>query len=655
MTRADAFGFFWEEKPQVKKQGSKIPRTRVAPPIPETGWKPPKTFPRLDSTKLIGFDIETKDLDIKTKGPGVRRGAEIIGLSVATEDRGWYFPMRHTLGPNLDPAKVLAWAASKQGLANSSIKIGTNPLYDLDFLEEAGVKVGGTVYDVQVIEALLDENRKAYDLDTLATYWLGEGKNSAAAEDWIQQAYGTGEDFRAHLWQTPSQLVGPYAESDAVLPLRLFHAQMKSIREQGLEEVLSIETRLIPLLLAMRRRGVRIDLAEASQVDEELTELEQQDSKLLTSVVGREVNVNAAEDIARAFDAARIVYPTTATNKPSFTKSFLEHHEHPIAQAVCRIRKWRKFRDTFIRGYLFELHVKERIHCLFHQARSDEYGTVSGRFSSSLPNLQNIPHRDAQWGQRIRSIFKPEPGEAWVKFDWSQIEFRILTHYGKGDSAEQAQTLYNNDASTDFHSMVAGMTGVERGPAKNINFGLVYGMGKALLASQIGVPLHEAEPIFEQYHERFGFVREAYEQANYLAQRDGYIQTLLGRRRRFDLWEQRKNQGKRIALTLDAARIQWGDGIRRAYTHKALNSLIQGSAADLMKKAMVDIWESGICAVLGAPLITVHDELDWSAPKTRKAKQALQEVKHIMETCMKLSVPILAERTDGIDWGTTDE
>ncbi len=658
--RADSFGFFWEDRARESARGARQDRVRPIPPIPPTGWEPPKSFPRLSGAKLIGFDSETRDDDLRSKGPGVRRGAEIIGISVATEDRSWYFPMRHTMGENIDPEKVIQWAGSSDGLNNQIPKVGVNPLYDLDFFSAVGIEVGGTIYDVQMIEALLDENRRTYALDALANDYLGVGKNSKLLEEWIAEAYGVSQDFRADLWRAPSSLVGPYAEADAALPLQIFKKQLPQIRKQDLQQVFDIEVRLLPLLLAMRRRGVRVDLAHASEVDGRLTRLIQEDQDRLNQLAGREIGVTLPEDIGVLFDKLGLTYPRTpSTKKPSFTKEWLEHHPHPAAQLITAIRTWKKFQDTFIRGYIFDLNVGERLHCLFNQARGDEYGTVSGRFSSSLPNLQNIPHRDSLWGPLIRAAFVPEPGETWVKFDWSQIEFRILTHYGKGPAANKARQLYRVDPTADFHRMVANMTGVERGPAKNINFGLVYGMGRELLARQIGVDLSEAAPIFEKYHERFGFVRDAYNDCSFEARRDGYIKTLLGRRRRFDLWEKRgfsePGLERETGVSMEAARARWGNDIRRAYTHKALNGRIQGSAADLMKKAMVMVWESGVCSpkLLGAPLLTVHDELDWSARQDAACREALREVKNIMESCIKLRVPIIAEREDGPNWGNT--
>ena len=194
-----------------------------------------------------------------------------------------------------------------------------------------------------------------------------------------------------------------------------------------------------------------------------------------------------------------------------------------------------------------------------------------------------------------------------------------------------------------------------RKPAKNINFGLVYGMREKTMSVNLGRSLQATKLLFEMYHKRLPFVSATFEAAERVALNRGYTKTLLGRRSRFDLWESRKwddmQKEDAVPLHRDAALTTWGPNIRRAYAYRALNRMLQGSAADIMKKAMVDIWESGICDVLGAPLLTVHDELDWSAPRTPEAQEALKEAHYIMEHCVELRVPLYAERETGNDWG----
>jgi DNA polymerase I-like protein with 3'-5' exonuclease and polymerase domains len=273
-----------------------------------------------------------------------------------------------------------------------------------------------------------------------------------------------------------------------------------------------------------------------------------------------------------------------------------------------------------------------------------------------MPNLQNIPSRDEHWGPRIRALFLPDEGCSWVRHDWSQIEYRFLAHVGVGANANEVQKLYRDDPTTDFHQMVLDMIGwgpEMRKPAKNINFGLVYGMGTKLLAANLGMSVEQAKSkIFDVYHSKVPFVRDTYDRAAMLASTRGYVKTVYGRRARFPLFEPSSGWSDDVvALPEDEARAKWGGRIRRAFTHKALNRVLQGSAADLMKIAMRDIWKSGVYDVLPVAHLTVHDELDHSCPPGEAANAAVAEVRHLMENAMKLRVPILAAEERGPSWG----
>lgn len=665
--RRDSLGFFWTDLPPDPgtRQKRLVDPNRPLPPIPVTGWTAPKDFPRLDGAKVLALDTETKDPDLLEKGPGFRRDAHVIGLSVATNDRAWYFPMRHEVCPeqNLNPENVLAWARDEL-TRPGQLKVGANLLYDLDALASEGVEVEGPFYDVQCAEALINENRLHYNLDSLGRGYLSRGKEEAVLARWIKSAYET-TNYRQELWRAPPALVGFYGEQDAVLPLQIRQQQIPLLDADGLLELNNMEQALIPMLLSMRQRGVRVDLDRAEELNEQLTAEIGVQQNQLNVLAGCSVDVDSAATIARAFDKLGIAYPITAkTKKPSFIKEWLEHHPSEIARKITELRTLKKFRGTFIQGYILDLHVNGRIHCLFNQLKGDDYGTVSGRLSSSLPNLQNIPARDTKWGPLIRSIFIPDDGCDWAKPDWSQIEFRLVAHYGRGPSAEEVRRMYRDDPKTDFHLMVSQLVWGEkrakemRRPAKNINFGLVYGMGEETLADQVGITLEEARPIFSQYHAKMPFIKHdehsLYNEAQSAASSRGYIRTLLGRRRRFHLWEPYGRQADFVrALPLAEAQEKWGYKIRRAFTHKALNGLIQGSAADLMKKAMVDYWRSSARQILGAPMLTVHDELDFSVPKGDAGDKALAEVKEVMEHAVRLKVPVIVDITRGTNWGET--
>jgi len=641
---------------RAPKGASRAEVVRPMPRIPDTGWRPPSEFPRLEAAKVLAIDCETKDPNLPERGPGsIRRDGHIVGISVGTEDGGrWYFPMRHEVGGmNMDAEQVLRWARDEL-TRPGQIKVGANLMYDAEWLASEGVDITNgdpKFIDVQWMEALLDENARSYSLETLAQKYLGEGKASNELYQWCASAYGGVADSkqRANIYRAPACLVGPYAESDVDLPLRIAREQQKRLESEELCGVAELENALIPMLLAMRRRGVRVDLAAGNELNDRLA------AELAALQREHPVDMWAAAAIATRCDALGLEYPRTAKGAPSFTAAWLKAQEHPFLAALNKMRGIDKLRGTFIEGHALGHLVSGRVHAQFHPLRGDENGTVSGRFSSSLPNLQNIPSRDDTLAPLIRGLFLPDDGERWVRFDWSQIEYRALVHYARGGGADQARRMYRDDPTTDFHRMVSELTGIDRKPAKNINFGLVYGMGVKKMAASLGRSEEATRALFEQYHTTLPFVKATFNAASQMAALRGYTRTLLGRRRRFELWEPRQWDKTAEACGKEAAEAAWGKGIRRAYTHKALNSILQGSAADIMKKAMVAIWKSGVCKVLGAPLLTVHDELDWSAPATPEADEALRESQRIMEQCVSLRVPLRAEREEGPNWGNLTE
>jgi DNA polymerase I-like protein with 3'-5' exonuclease and polymerase domains len=628
MDRADAIGLWWADYPVERTREAR--QVRVVEP-PATGWEPPRGFPNLRGAKVLGLDTETKDLELEERGPGAVRGAaQAVGISIATEDASWYFPLRHEYplqaGMNQDPSKVFAWLADV--LAQPVPIVGANLLYDLEVLRAEGVPLPkGELFDVQYAEPLLDEEASTYELDALARKHLGTGKTTPQLYQWCAQSFGGKEDDsqRSNIWRAPPSLVGPYAEADALLPVKILAAQRKLLKEQELTDLFRLECGLIPMLLAMRFRGVRIDEEGANKAAAWLREhVKQAQAKI------PEVDVWSSASIARAFDKAGLIYPRTEAGNPSFTKQFLEGENHELAQAVLDVRLYEKAANPFVESYLLGNMHNGRVHCQFNPLRSRDYGTVSGRFSSSLPNLQNIPVRHAVIGPLLRSLFIPEEGCDWLKYDYSQIEFRALAHYAVGRNADLIRQQYIDDQSTDFHEATTGMVRkfteieLERRPAKNINFGLVYGMGKEKLLRSLGVGQDLGERLYEAYFTAMPFVRTTYKSAERLAKRRGYIRTFLGRRRRF-----KDEEG----------------------THKALNAVLQGTAADIIKKAMYDIYKSGVMDVIGAPHLTVHDELDWSIPRTREGIEAAMEVENILVNCVKLRVPLMVEVSKGKNWG----
>ena len=625
-------------------------------------WTPPDHFPDLSQAKTIAFDVETCDPHLKDLGPGCpRKDGYICGLSVGTDD-GWrgYFPMRHELGANLDPETVLRWAKTELGRPNQ-MKVGANLLYDLEWLSHEGVEVQGPLYDVQVAEPLLDENKFSYSLETLAQDYLGEGKVSNEMYEWLSSAYGgpatrkaqAGRIHRAH-----SAVVGPYAESDVDLPLRIMEHQLKRLHLDGLMDVFNLESSLLPMLIQMRKRGVRVDIPLAEKIDHALGLKIAEDNKRFVAVFGKNANPNIPETMAAFFDQEGVPYPRTKTGKPSITKEWMMVCPHPAGQLIREVRMWEKYRTTFVRGYILDAHVNGRIHGRFHPLKGDDNGTISGRYSSSMPNLENIPagEKDSttltidgevrKLGKWIRAMFVPDEGEVWSSDDYSQVEYRILCHYGTGDSAEKAKEMYRKDPTTDFHEM----TDLGRKRAKMINFGKAYGAGAPTLANNMGVSVPEAQEFIDQYDEKMPFVGELLKACSEVATNRGYVKTILGRRARFELWEERGSRRGEL-LPKDKATGKWGRKIQRARCYSALNRVIQGGAADIFKTALNKIQSAGIFNVLGCPVNLVHDEICWSIPPGKEAAQAHAEALDIMKAAVKLTVPLLVDSEMGPSWG----
>jgi DNA polymerase I-like protein with 3'-5' exonuclease and polymerase domains len=610
----------------------------------QTEWNEPEEYPDLRQYDEVAIDLETRDPNLKTLGSGsVIGNGEVVGIAVAVPGRKFYFPIAHGSGPNMDRKRTLEWF---QDILNTkAIKIFHNAMYDVCWIRQMGLKIEGLIVDTMIAASLVDENRFRYDLNSLSWDYLGHGKSEAAL---IEAAKSRGLDPKQDLWQLPAMEVGSYAEKDAELTLELWQIFKKEIIHQDIESVFNLETDLFPCLVDMRFLGVRVDSDKASRLKQEL---ETEEKKILSSISKEttlEPQIWAARSIAKVFDKLSLPYERTAkTGAPSFTKNFLQEHKHPVVQMIAKAREINKAHTTFIDTILRYEH-KGRIHADINQIRSDQGGTVTGRFSYSNPNLQQIPARNKDLGPLIRSLFLPDEGKKWGCFDYSQQEPRLVVHYAslhKFPSVYDVVDSYESDSGTDFHQVVADMAQIPRTQAKTINLGLFYGMGKAKLQAELGVSKEKAAELFDQYHAKVPFVKQLMNSAMNRAQERGQIRTLLGRLCRFHLWEP-NSFGMHKALPHEEALQEHGPGIKRAYTYKSLNKLIQGSAADMTKKSMLDLYKEGIIAH-----IQIHDELCVSVESDEQAKKIVE----VMENAVKLEVPNKVDYEYGKNWGTIND
>jgi DNA polymerase I-like protein with 3'-5' exonuclease and polymerase domains len=618
----------------------------------KTEWVPPVDLPDIFDAKQIAIDLETRDPNLKSLGPGwARKDGEVVGYAVAIDGWSGYFPVNHLGGGNLDRRLVERWM--KKVCECPAEKIFHNAQYDVGWLRAHGIEVKGRIIDTMVVTSLLDENRRSFSLNSVAYDYLNKVKSE---KELIESARAFGLDPKAEMWKMPSMYVGKYAEVDAELALELWNYFKVEIGKEGLHDIVDLELNLLPCLVDMTWRGVRVDLDAAERTKEALIKREASVNREIKKLVGRPVEIWAAQSLASAFDELSIPYPKTEKGAPSFTKGFLTDHEHELAKLVVEARSLNKIQGTFVATILKHVGDDGRIHGHINQIRSDDGGTVSGRISMSNPNLQQIPARDPELGPMIRSLFLPEEGEEWASIDFSQQEPRILVHYASvfGRSrnvplrgVEEFVHGYNNNPDMDFHTMVADMAQISRKQAKTINLGMMYGMGVNKLSEQLDIPIDDAKTLINQYHERVPFVkmlmRGVTDRLNDKASK-GAIRSLKGRKCRFDLWEPDTFEMNK-ALPYQEAVLEYGPTARlkRAYTYKALNRLIQASAADMTKQAMVNVYENGI-----VPLIQIHDELAISV----KDKEQADSVARIMEDSIPLEVPNACSVEIGKSWGT---
>jgi DNA polymerase I-like protein with 3'-5' exonuclease and polymerase domains len=609
----------------------------------QSDWVAPDSFPNLSNAKEIAIDLETCDPNMESMGPGwPRRDGYIVGYAVAVEGWAGYFPVAHSGGGNLDKRRVERWIVDI--LASPADKIMHNAAYDCGWLKASGFTINGRIIDTMIAAPLLDENRFSFALNSLGFDYLKETKSEAG----LKQAAG---DFGVHpkkeLWKLPAMYVGNYAEQDAALTLKLWQHFKIKLRQDDVESIFDLETRLLPVLLGITERGIRFDRDKCERTIDNLIKREKELHAMIESQSGISVDIWAAASIAKAFDRLNVAYPKTDTGLPSFTKSFLDECPHPVGKMIIEARETNKTHSTFLQPYLNFSAKDGRIHPHINQLRNDDGGTVSGRLSMNNPNLQQVPARHDIIGPMVRGLFLPEEGQLWASNDFSSQEPRLLVHYAsllELPGAEVMVDAYKANPDTDFHQMVADMAGIKRKAAKTIGLGLMYGMGVAKLANELDLTHEEAKDLIDTFHKKVPFLKGT---VNAVMRRidhpasGGAIRTLLGRKCRFPLWEPMQ-WGVNKALPYEQAVVEYGPRVKRSGTYKGLNRLIQGSAADQTKMAMVALHEAG-----EQLLLQVHDEIVLSVENRAQAERAAE----IMANCVKMEIPNRVDVEIGPNWG----
>lgn len=673
----------------------------IRPPAPKN-YRLPEKFPDFQSAKRISFDIEGKDPSLSDdRGPGWRRNAFMCGFTLAIADANGrpefveYYPTRHKGGPNLNEEAVLEWLTENLSFFQGEV-VGANLLYDFDAINNRYniPSPFAKFRDVQWAEALIDENAFNYMLQRLGKKYSGRGK----AVDELKALYGDG--YKERMDEIHPGHMRAYGIDDVLLPLEILSAQTKELANQNLTDVYDLECRLLPMLLYMRRKGQPVDLHAADELHDKFTKGRLKALQEATKVIDKRGFELTVENFGKpavlktALDHIGLTsYPRTPKEgRPSITDEWLEAQEHPFGKLLAAANKYDKALGTFVDGYVTDYAINGRVHCEFHPLRSvngkgKSNGTVAGRFSAVHPNLQNIPVRDEEIGPLCRGMFIPEADCDYFSGDYSQIEYREIVHaavvrarlpkekatklwgakngkeiWEKLQSAFSTQQAYINDPSTDFHTMMAKLTGLERKYAKSINFAVAFVMGLQAFAETLGwigtdgKPLQKAIDTLETYHGRVPFVKAVGQAMTHEAQESGYTESLLGRRAHYDLWEPRyREEGVQSKpMIKEEALKAYGEKIRRSMTHAALNRYTQMGGADMMKTTMVKVWESGLLDSDDLIVsLTVHDELDGSVARTARAQEKLRELQAIMEHAIPITVPTTTEFKTGKNWMET--
>ncbi len=586
----------------------------------------------LAAARPLAVDTETDSL--------VARASRLVGVSLAWNGGGGaYLPVGHKTGePQAawdDARPVLARVLEDPGVP----KAGQNLKYDRAALRAAGVVVQGIVFDTLIAAQLLDPGRTtSHRLDDLATRYLGVGMipySEVSRSGGVEQT----------LDQVGIAAVARYAVEDAVVALRLVAPLEAKLREEGLWRLFEeIEMPLVAILEEMEHEGVRIDVerlaAMGREIDAEMARLEGE----IFELAGHPFNVGSPPQLRTVlFDELKLQptgRKTTKTKAHSTSQEDLEAlaEDHPLPAKVLDYRELAKLKGTYVDALPKLVDPRDgRVHTQFHQL-----GAATGRLSSSDPNLQNIPIR-TPIGKRIREAFVPDQGSIFVSADYSQMELRILAHLSGDPELSEA---FRRDL--DIHRYTAALvTGVPleevtaemRSRAKAVNFGIIYGMSEFRLAREQGLTREDARAFIEAYFKRYPKVKGYLDSVMAEVQRTGQVRTLFGRIRRFPELRDATGQGMRLPR---AQR----DGLLR----QAVNAPIQGTAADIVKKAMSDVTARLAAEGLSARLLLqVHDELLLECPE-REAAATLVAVRESMEGAVRLSVPLRVEARTGATW-----
>jgi len=582
-----------------------------------------------------------------------RLDGRLVGISIATAHHTFYLPFGHKGGDNLDERIVIRYV--KDLCEKAPEILFANAPYDLGWLHTKGITCNKVVRDIQVAESLLDEERFSYSLDSISKDHLGVGKDEVLLRE-ISAIQGSEFNPKADLWKLPARYVGTYAEADARRTFDVYEKQKPMLRDQGLWDLWEMECAITKISHRMTTEGIRVDIAEAERINHDLIKEE----TLLKRKF--QFDIWSTNQIAQYCDKEGVSYPLTPKGNPSITKEFMRDCDDSRLAELKHLREINRLRKVFIEDGIIKGNIRGRVHSQFIQTSRDNdsggvSGTRSGRFSSKNPNLQQVPKR-SNIGKQIRGLYLAEDGCLWSKCDYSSQEPRLQVHYALGDKfagAEDAANAFREGKK--LYTFFEETIGLPYDMCKDIFLGKSYGMGISKMAGTLGMSEEKCKETLELYDKTFPFLGLLNNSVQQRAKRKGYVRTILGRKMRFDFWappwskvQAIKGQKVAYARFMQAeealAKKENRDPdlvkVERAYVYKALNRLIQGSAADQTKQAMVDLENAGIGGQL-----PVHDELNRT--NCMNEKEAYLQ-KEIMEQAVPLRLPTVADLDIGKNW-----
>lgn len=610
------------------------------------GWTPHTELPELSG--IVALDTEGKD-------PGLGEGFGSswphqglgfnCGYAVSWDGGDFYLPIRHGEG-NIDPDRVHSWLRAQARKTDVTF-VYANCQHDLGWLWREDINPINDPIDVQGIAALLDEYKFSYSLDSLGREFLGEGKSDEEFK--VACAAGGLLDPKSNMDMVPGWIAEAYGTQDGRLTRAIYHHLAPMLTAENLDEVHALERQCYLVGFDMKRQGVRVNTDRAVLNMERFERLRDEQLRRVRDLTGIACLATDLQSLARALlvENPSLDLPKTSTGLNSVRKDSLEGLHSPVADAINLARKYEKAVNTFFRGYLLGSSVRGRIHADFNPLKRTDTdgnggakGTSTGRWSCTDPNLQNVPTRDEEIGPAVRECFEAEEEEQWGKLDFSAQEPRLGVHFAERLGLRGAREMgdrFRRDPRTDLHRETATLMTVERQPAKIINLAIWYGAAGAEISRRLGLPTEfkrldngdvievagpEATRLIRRHHQNMPFVKGLQKAAKEAADRRGWVRTIGGRRCRF----QRR-----------------GDEYSRTY--KACNSLLQGSAADQMKRAQVNMRREGIL-----PLIVIHDDSNLSIPMGGAGDRLVSRVKEIMETAVTLTIPVIADVKIGRNW-----